>query len=122
MLIQKTEEIVSDACGSVLTGKATEGGTAACGGTSHQAGIAAGEVVAAHVANDIQTGNGLEILVNGVHIIVDLDTVDGADQIAASLTHAVEGCLLQGGQAVALLAEVLVLTLGSQLIVSPYQY
>ena len=36
--------VISDAGGSVLTGKAAEGGAAACGGTSHQAGIAAGEV------------------------------------------------------------------------------
>ena len=33
MLIQKTEENLSDACGGVLTGKAAEGGTAACGGS-----------------------------------------------------------------------------------------
>ena len=46
--------VISDAGGSVLTGKAAEGGAAACGGTGHQAGIAAGEVVAAHVTDDVQ--------------------------------------------------------------------
>lgn len=88
----------SDAGGSVLTGKAAEGGAAACGGTCHQAGIAAGEVVTTHVADDIQAGDGLEVLINGVHIVVDLDAVDGADQIAAGLTDAVEGSFAQGGQ------------------------
>ena len=56
--------VISDAGGSVLTGKAAEGGAAACGGTSHQAGIAAGEVVAAHVTDDIQARDGLEVVVS----------------------------------------------------------
>ena len=110
--------VISDAGGSVLTGKAAEGGAAACGGTSHQAGIAAGEVVAAHVTDDVQARDGLEVVVQCVHVVVDLDAVHGADEVAAGLAHTVEGCLLQGGQAVALLAEVLVLPLGSQLIVA----
>ncbi len=45
----------------------------------------------------------MKSLINGVHIVVDLDAVDGADQIAAGLTDAVDGCLAQGGEAVVLL-------------------
>ena len=53
-----------------------------------------------------------------MHIVVDLDAVDGADQIAAGLTDAVEGSFAQGGQTIVLLTVILVLALGSQLIVA----
>ena len=95
-LIQSYRTRCSDSLGCVFACEAAEGYSAARSGAAHEVGIAACKVVAGAVTNDIEPFNGAAVGADGVHSLIDLDTVHCADEIPAALARSEEGGRVQG--------------------------
>ena len=94
-----------------------EGQGAAHGHAGHQAGVVVGKEAAGHIAGDIQTLHGLVVGIQSLTLVVDGDALLGGQQ-RGTQPAAVEGSGADGAQTVSGLAEVLVVLLVVQLIVT----
>ena len=103
--------------GHLLDGLHGEGQGAAHSHTGHQAGVVVGKEAAGHIAGDIQAGHGLVIVVQSLTLFVDGNALLSGQQ-RGTQPAAVEGSGADGAQTVSRLAEVLVILLVVQLVVT----
>ena len=94
-----------------------EGQGAAHSHTGHQAGIVVGKEAAGHIAGDIQAGHGLVIVVQSLTLFVDGNALLSGQQ-RGTQPAAVEGSGADGAQTISGLAEILVVLLVVQLVVT----
>ena len=83
----------------------------------HQAGIVVGEEGAGHIAGDIQAGHRLVVVVQSLTLVVDGNALLGTQQ-GGTQPAAVEGSGADGAQTISGLAEILVVLLVVQLVVT----
>ena len=83
----------------------------------HQAGIVVGEEGAGHIAGDIQTLHGLVVGIQSLTLVVDGNALLGGQQ-RGTQPAAVEGSGADGAQTISRLAEILVVLLVVQLVVT----
>ena len=103
--------------GHLLDGLHGEGQGTTHSHTGHQAGVVVGKEAAGHITGDIQALHGLVVVVQRLTLFVDGNALLGGQQ-RGTQPAAVEGRSADGAQTVSGLAEILVVLLVVQLIVT----